>query len=894
MKRGQAPRLVAVDGTALAYRSHFAFIDRPLTTRDGEVTSAVFGFILTLQRIVEALAPDRLVVVFDPVGPTFRHQVFPEYKATRERMPPDLRSQLPRIFQYLDAAGIPRLAVDGFEADDVLATLAEKAREAGLRATIVSNDKDLLQMVGGHVEVVALGRGTEPLRRLGPAEVRESFGVDPGQIVDYLALTGDSSDNVPGVPGVGKKTASKLLGEHGTLDALLDAAASLPAGKLRENLLAARDVALRSRSLVSLVKDVEVPSPETFEVRAPDAVALHALFDELDFRTLKVDVPTARPVDRAGHAAVEDGKALDAAVAAVRAAGRFAFTVIAGEGHALRAELLGVALAAEGGRAWYVRLGGAGSSGIEPQARAALAGLFADARLPKWGHDVKRALAILRRRGVDVEGVDFDTMLASYVLDPSRRAHSTEVLARERLDLDGAARERVTGTGRGRVALDEAPAAELAAWATETADVTFRLREPLAAELAAQRLERILDEVEMPLTRVLLRMEENGVRLDTAYLATLSREMEREIGELERRACEAAGEEFNLGSPKQVAELLFGKLGLKPLRRTKTGHSTDAEVLQALVSEHEVVGLVLRHREVSKLKSTYVDALPSMVDPRTGRVHTTYQQAVAATGRLSSAEPNLQNVPVRTEEGRRIRKAFVGAEQGWLVLSCDYSQIELRILAHMAEDEPLIEAFREDRDVHRATAARVFDVAEENVTAVQREQAKTINYAVLYGMGAVNLGKSLGIPTREASRFIDSYFERHPGVARFVAETQERARETLYVETLLGRRRPVPEIGSRDHRTRAFGERIAVNTPIQGTAADIMKLAMIRVQEDLDRRRLRARLVLTVHDELVLDCPAEERDAVTEIVRSGMEEAMPLSVPLKVDAGSGRDWSEAH
>ncbi|MGQ0722654.1 MAG: 5'-3' exonuclease H3TH domain-containing protein, partial [Candidatus Eiseniibacteriota bacterium] len=465
MKRGQAPRLVAVDGTALAYRSHFAFIDRPLTTRDGEVTSAVFGFILTLQRIVEALAPDRLVVVFDPAGPTFRHEVFPEYKATRERMPPDLRQQLPRIFQYLDAAGIPRLAVDGFEADDVLATLAEKARGEGLRATIVSNDKDLLQMVGGDVDVVALGRGTEPLRRLGPAEVRESFGVDPGQIVDYLALTGDSSDNVPGVPGVGKKTASKLLGEHGTLDALLEAAASLPAGKLRENLLAARDVALRSRSLVSLVKDVEVPSPETFEVRGPDATALNALFDELDFRTLKVDVPTARPVDRSGHAGVEDGNALDAAVAAVRAAGRFAFIVIAGEGHALRAELLGVALAAEGGRAWYVRLSGAGSAEFEPQARAALAGLFADARLPKWGHDVKRALAILRRRGVDVEGVDFDTMLASYVLDPSRRAHSTEVLARERLDLDGAARERVTGTGRGRVALDEAPAAELAAWA---------------------------------------------------------------------------------------------------------------------------------------------------------------------------------------------------------------------------------------------------------------------------------------------------------------------------------------------------------------------------------------------------------------------------------------------
>jgi DNA polymerase-1 len=894
MARDKAGTFVAVDGTAMAYRSHFAFIDRPLTTRDGEVTSAVFGFILTLQRVVEVLAPDRLVVVFDPAGPTFRHEVYPEYKATRERMPPDLRSQLPRIFQYLDAAGVPRVSVDGYEADDVLATLAENARDAGFHAIVVSNDKDLLQIVGRGIEVAALGRGgNEPLRRLGPTEVRESYGVEPAQIVDYLALTGDSSDNVPGVPGVGKKTAARLLGEHGTLDALLEAAAALPTGKLRENLLASRENALRSRSLVTLVKDVEVAPPASFEVRGRDAQALNALFDELDFRSLKVEAES-RPVDRSGHVRIEDAGTLAEAVSAVRSAGRFAFAVVAGEGHALRADLLGVALAVEGGRAWYVPLGGERAAALEPEALEALAALLVDARLAKWGHDAKRALEILGRRGLSVEGLDFDTMLASYVLDPSRRAHSIDVLARERLELDGAARERVTGAGRSRVALSEADPAQLAAWATETADVTFRLREPLGAELAAQGLERLLDEVEMPLTRVLQRMEENGVRLDVAYLAELSREMDREIRDLERRACQAAGEDFNLGSPKQVGELLFGKLGLKPLRRTKTGHSTDAEVLQALASEHEVVGLVLRHREVSKLKSTYVDALPALVDPRTGRVHTTFQQAVAATGRLSSAEPNLQNVPVRTEEGRRIRKAFVGAEEGWRVVSCDYSQIELRILAHMAGDEPLIEAFRDGRDVHRATAARVFGVAEEAVTPTQREQAKTINYAVLYGMGAVNLGKSLGIATRDASRFIDSYFERHPGVARFVAETQERARETRYVETLLGRRRPVPEIGSRDHRTRAFGERIAVNTPIQGTAADIMKLAMIAVQRELDARRLRARLILTVHDELVLDCPADEEQVVTGVVREGMEQAMPLSVPLEVGVGSGGDWAEAH
>jgi len=526
--------------------------------------------------------------------------------------------------------------------------------------------------------------------------------------------------------------------------------------------------------------------------------------------------------------------------------------------------------------------------------RAVLGPLLEDETLPKWGHDTKRDRLLAGRRGLRPQGEDFDTMLASYVLDPSRRDHGIEVLARERLGVETITRASLTGTGRQRTPLDTAPLGDVAEWAVETADQAFALRDVLETELAARKLLPILRDVELPLLRVLQRMEETGVRLDTEYLARLSREMEGQIAELERRAWEAAGEEFNVASPKQVAEILFGKLGLKSLRRTKTGQSTDADVLTVLSEQHELPGLVLRHREVSKLKSTYVDALPQMVNPDTGRVHTTFQQAVAATGRLSSADPNLQNVPVRTEEGRRIRQAFVPAREDWVLVSCDYSQIELRILAHMARDEPLLDAFREDRDVHRATAALVFDVPEKDVSAEQRAQAKTINFAVIYGMGAVNLGRSLGISTREASRFIEAYFDRYPGVRAFIDETQRHARETLVVETLLGRRRPIPEIASADHRTRAFGERIAVNTPIQGTAADIMKLAMIGAQSALDTSGLEARLLLTVHDELVLECPAAEREEATALVRERMASALELAVPLKVDSGWGANWSEAH
>ena len=886
---------VTVDGTALAYRSHFAFINRPLTTREGEVTSAVFGFILGLRRILEALEPEALVVVFDASGPTFRHEMYSEYKAQRERMPEDLRSQIPRIHEYLDAAGVPRLAVEGVEADDVMATLARKAADQGMAGRIVSNDKDLLQVVGGDVAVVTLGKSNEPPRVLGPKEVEETFGVSPDQIVDYLALTGDSSDNVPGVPGVGKKTAAKLLQEHGTLDSLLEAVPDMKKSKLKENLDANREEALRSRELVTLRTDLTLDDPATFRPRDPDGEALDRLFAELEFDSLREDVTTSRPCDRSGYSRGVSRRELEALAASLREAERFGFHVLAEGSSPWSAEILGLSFCPAAGRSVYVPLAHPNvTNATAADVRETVGVVLGDTEVAKWGEDLKRARLLMHRLDLALDGDDFDTMLASYVLDPSRRTHRLGDLAREKLGVEVIAPESLTGSGRSRIPLAQAPLTEVAELGAERADVAFTLRERLEPELDATGLGRVLEDLELPLSHVLGGMEIAGVRLDVDYLAGLSARMEKELGVLQQRAWDAAGEEFNLASPKQVSELLFGKLGLKPRRRTKTGLSTSAEVLDELRDDHEVPSLILRHREISKLKSTYVDALPGMVDPETGRIHTSFNQAVAATGRLSSADPNLQNVPVRTEEGRQIRKAFVPREEGWVLVSCDYSQIELRILAHMARDEPLLEAFREDRDVHRATASLIFDVTQEKVTAEQRAQAKTINFAVIYGMGAVNLGRSLGIPTREASRWIEAYFDRYPGVRRFIDETQERAAADLYVETLAGRRRPVPEIASHDHRTRSFGERIAVNTPIQGTAADIMKLAMISVDERLRAGGLRAQMILTVHDELVFDCPEEEREDVVGLVRESMSGAMNLEVPLKVDAGWGGDWSEAH
>ena len=897
MSRGVPPKtLVLVDGTFLAYRSHFAFIHRPLTTRKGEVTSAVFGFIIGLRRILQDLKPDRVAVVFDPPGRTFRHDLYKEYKATRERMPEDLGAQLPWIDRYLDAAGIPRLAILGVEADDVLATLGLRAASAGMEARIVSNDKDLAQMVNGGIVVVTLGKPTEPSRLLRRAEVEEIYGVPPEKIVDLLSLVGDSSDNVPGIPGVGLKTAAKLLAEHGTLENVFAAAAGMKAGKLRECLLAGKDACLFSRSLIRLKTDVDVGIDlDELALRPQQDDILGALYEELEFHSLKREMPTARPSDVSGYRKIDTLEEVRALGERLLHGRGFAFFTQSTSSDAMRADLVGMSITDAPGEAFYLPFAHVNSTNLFwEEAREILRPALESESVPKWAHNLKSELVVLRRHGVNIQGADFDTMLASYAIDSSRRSHSLADLANDRLGVRTIPMTDLVGSGRSQILISQVPVGEVTKVAGESVDVTFRLRQQLETDVSAFGLEKLLREIELPLVEVLADMEMTGVRLDGEFLGALSTRMAEELAQLETAAWEAAGERFSLGSPKQVGEILFGKLGLKPQRKTKTGLSTDAETLEELRDDHELPRILLRHREISKLKSTYVDALPAIVHPQTGRLHTNYGQAIATTGRLSSSEPNLQNVPVRTWEGKEIRKAFIPSSEDGALVSCDYSQIELRILAHMAQDEPLLEAFRQDVDVHRVTAALIFGTTTDVVTAEQRAQAKTINFAVIYGMGPVNLGRSLGITTKEASRFIEAYFARYSGVRAFIDRTKEAARRDLFVETLAGRRRPVPEVASPDPRTRAFGERIAVNTPIQGTAADILKIAMIRVHRALARAKLRSKMILTVHDELVFDAAAGEVEELKRIVALEMGSAMTLSVPLKVETGSGRNWSEAH
>jgi DNA polymerase-1 len=892
----QQKTLVLVDGTYLAYRSHFAFINRPLTTRKGEVTSAVYGFIIGLRKILQDLKPDYVAVVFDPPGETFRHELYEHYKGTRERMPEDLSAQFPWIDRYLDAAGIPRLAIRGVEADDVLATLGLRASEQGIEARIVSNDKDLAQMVNGGIVVVTMSKPTEPPRLMRRAEVQEVYGVPPEKIVDLLSLVGDSSDNVPGIPGVGLKTAAKLLTEHGTLEEVFAAAPAMKPGKLRDGLLAGRDTCLFSRSLIRLKTDVELGiEPESLALRAPQDELLNALYEELEFHTLKKEPPAARPSEMSGYRKIETLGEVRALAERLAQGQGFAFATKVTSADPMRAELVGLAIGDRDGEAAYLPLAHLNSENLPwAETREILRPVFASESPVKWGHNIKSDLVVLRRHGLDVRGIDFDTMLASYAIDASRRSHGLNELAHDRMGVRTMAITDLVGSGRNQISIAQAPVGDVAKQAAECADLSFRLRRSLEPDISAFHLEKLLNEIELPLIEVLADMEMTGVRLDGDFLRSLSTRMAEELSALEAAAWEAAGDRFSLGSPKQVGEILFGKLGLKPRRKTKTGLSTDAETLEELREDHAVVGLLLRHREVSKLKSTYVDALPALVHPETGRLHTNYSQAGSTTGRLSSSEPNLQNVPVRTQEGRAIRKAFIPSIEGGALVSCDYSQIELRILAHMAQDENLLDAFRRDVDVHRATAAIIFGGTAETVGAEQRAQAKTINFAVIYGMGPVNLGRTLNITTKEASRWIEAYFARSHGIRAFIERTKAAARHDLFVETLSGRRRPVPEVASPDHRTRAFGERIAVNTPIQGTAADILKIAMIRVHRALARAKMRSKMILTVHDELVFDAPGDEVEELKRLVAHEMENAMPLSVPLKVETGSGPNWSEAH
>ncbi|HEX7091145.1 MAG TPA: DNA polymerase I [Longimicrobiales bacterium] len=905
------PRLFLIDGYALIYRSFFAMINRPLTTSRGENTSAAWGVTKFLLKILEEHEPDYLGVVLD-AGTSEREARYPAYKATREKMPDELNASMPRIRELLSAFRIPVLELPDHEADDVIGTLATKALERGLETVIVSGDKDFYQLIQPGICLLNPGRG-------GPSGIEEEWvdvsnaserlGVPPERVVDYLGLIGDASDNIPGARGIGPKTALQLIEAYGPVENVLAHADEVPNKRAREALKQHADDVLLSKELVTIRCDLPIElDMEALRVKGPDRARLRDVFLELEFHSLVRDYaapePAAERVERR-YRLVETAAEAVALAERARGLGRVALDTEATSLDPLRADLVGMSFAFEPGEAYYLPFAHRRPAGLElddrplinlpplhaPEMRP-LVEMLEDPAVAKIGQNLKYDLLVLRRAGVALRGVAFDTMIASYVIDPGRREHGLDSLALQYLDHRTTTYAELCGKGKNEIPFPEVPLDAARDYACEDADVALQLEALFAEELERYGLTDLFRRIEMPLVHVLADMEWVGIRIDAAFFRNLSAKLARELQLIEEDIYKEAGGEFNINSTPQLRNVLFDKLGLPVVRRTKTGPSTDAAVLEELAAQgHALPRLILEYRQLDKLKGTYVDALPLLVNPQTGRIHTNFNQTVAATGRLSSSEPNLQNIPIRTEIGAEIRKGFVPAE-GCVFLAADYSQIELRILAHLSGDPAFVEAFRLGVDIHRQTAALVFDVLPEDVTPQMRAAAKTINFATIYGVGPFALAQRLGTSVAEARRFIEQYFQRFPGVRRYLDEQIAHAREHGWVETLSGRRRYIPEIRSNNYSVRQFGERAATNAPVQGTAADIIKLAMIDIHREIAARGSPARMLLQVHDELVFEVPREHVDETRAMVTELMEGAFELSVPLEVATGVGENWYE--
>jgi DNA polymerase I len=1010
-----SPRLFLVDGYALIYRAFFALLSRPLTTARGENTSAVWGVANFLQRLLASHQPEHLGWVHD-AGLSFRHEKYPAYKATREKLGEELQADfdrgMSRIATLLDAMHIPVLSCDGYEADDVIGTLAMEAVARGVNVVVVSGDKDFQQLVQPGVWLLNPGRG-------GPASVEEQWvgvengserlGVPPNLVIDYLALVGDSSDNVPGVKGIGDKTASELVNTYGPLERILENVDNITKKRPREALQAHAELAVLSKELVTIRKDVPVSLDlDRLRVRDPDWMRLKNLYLELEFQTLAKQAadraataggarplgdtlsvagtpgtlpeddpalefppPPALPSIATRYVTADTIEAMHDVIAKARAAGTIAVdteTLIDPDSplkvDALRSTLVGITIAVAPGEAYYLPLrhrprdgtqvdlpldasgdrspddspesrglerGGDEASvtppaavaakpkkkkataepasiaeralaagrhvirnlpALDSEAMAPLRALLEDPAIRKTGQNAKYDMLAMRRAGIRLRGLDFDTMLASYVLDPGRRSHGLDVLALEFLDHRMTSFDELCGKGRAAIPYDQVPIDCARDYSCEDGDMTLRLRALFEPQLETHALTRLLNEIEMPLVEVLAEMEWAGVSIDREWFKSLKTRFQAERERVEKLIYEAAGMEFNINSNPQLREILFEKLGLPIIKRTATGPSTDASVLQELAEEgHALPSLLMEYRELSKLESTYIDALPTMVSPHTSRIHTSFNQTVASTGRLSSSDPNLQNIPIRRELGRDIRRGFV-PRKGWTLLSADYSQIELRLLAHLSHDPAFVSAFQSGGDIHRQTAALIFDVPLEQVTSEMRGRAKTINFATIYGQGAHALSRQLGVAHAEAKEFITRYFERFEGIRKYLDSMVELARAQGYVQTIFGRRRYIPELRDRNFNIRAFGERTATNSPIQGSAADLIKIAMIRIHRALADQKLASTMILQVHDELVFESPPEELEALEALVRNNMEHAAELSVPLVVDIGTGANWVE--
>ncbi|MGB5367382.1 MAG: DNA polymerase I [Polyangiales bacterium] len=889
-KKGDPKTIYVIDISSYVFRAYHAL--PPLSNSKGEPTHAVAGVASMLLKLLREREPQGVIVAMDSRGKSFRKELYADYKANRPPAPPDLEQQMVRVREIAEAWGMSPIEAPGFEADDVIATLVTQARGKGLRVVIVSADKDLLQLVGPNVVMYDTMRD----KVFGVEETREKLGVEPEQVRDLLALMGDSSDNVPGVPSVGQKTAAKLLEEYGSLDGIYENLDGITRKALKAKLGEHRDKALTSRELVTLRHDVPIEKDAvTRAYRGGNTAALRTLFSELELTRLLAQLDPAPAIE--GHyETITTGEGLARIAGTIREVRSFAMYSVMDIDDPIRAELVGVGVSWVEGVSAYIPIGhryiGAPDQLSMDDAKAVFGPLLENSLIPKRTL-AKREEVFWARRGITLRGVRFDPSLASYLLDPGRHAHRLEDLARQELDGELSQEGAVRGKGKKALNWDEIEVEAVAQYANERADYTFRLSELLTPRMHEGEFKRLFFDVELPLASVLATMELTGIRVDTGLLGELSNLAETELERLHARCTELAGHDFNVSSPRQLETILFDELELPVVKKTKTARSTDQGVLEDLSLLHPLPQAILEYRSVSKLKSTYLDALPREVNPETGRIHTRYNQLVAATGRLSSSDPNLQNIPIRTEMGRKVREAFV-PKQGWSMLAADYSQIELRVLAHLSRDPALVDAFSRGDDVHIQTACALFGVKPEEVTKQMRGEAKTVNFAVIYGQTQFALARNLKIERAEAQRYIDAFFDQYAGVKSFLDEVVEKARANGLVTTLLGRRRSLPDIRSKNHNLRASAERIARNTPIQGTAADIMKVAMVQIQREIETRRLQSRMVLTVHDELVFEAPADEREGLEALVVDRMQNAVPLSVPLPVEAGWGANWGAAH
>lgn len=916
---------------ALAYRSYFAFIQRPLINSKGENTSAVYGFVTFLQKILDDEKPEYLAVAMDTSVPTFRHKEYKEYKATRQKMPEDMASQLDILKEVVRAFGVPVIEVDGYEADDIMGTLARRAEQEGVETFLVTSDKDFMQLVSTMTRIYRPGRQGTDVELVGFPEVRKKFGVGPEQVIDVLGLIGDTSDNVPGVKGIGEKTAIPLILQYGSIENLLENTDSIPQKGVREKLQKFRDDALLSKRLVTI--DTNVPVEIDFhklKTGNPDVESLAQLFERLEFRTLlrrlressslpaSAEGPSAeepavladRTTDEHRYHVVTTQEDLDKLAKLLSSAPLFVFDTETTSTDPLRGRLVGMSFCVAEREAYFVPVSdpvettdlfgtkSVSSSAERPGFSSQIAlqklrPIFENPAIGKIGQNIKYDMLVLSRYGVRVEGEVFDTMVAAYLLRQDGQ-HNMDALAREYLGYKTLTYDELTGTGKDRKPIEAVPLHQLTEYACEDADITFRLWAVLKPRLEAEDMAALAHDLEFPLIPVLARMEQTGVAIDVPYLKTMSGQLDDVLANLTKAIHEDAGGPFNINSTKQLQDVLFKKLGLATMRKTKTGFSTDVSVLETLRDAHPIIGKLLEYRQLAKLKSTYIDALPALIHPDTGRVHTSFNQTVAATGRLSSSDPNLQNIPIRTDIGRSIRKAFVASGEGRKILAADYSQIELRVMAHISADRGLIEAFLAGEDIHATTAAKVFGVEQKDVSRDMRRKAKEVNFGIMYGIGPFGLARRLEISQAEAKEIIDRYFERFPKVRQYINDTIETARSRGYVSTLLGRRRYLPDLRSRNQNIRSNAERQAINMPIQGTAADMIKAAMVGIDEEFLRRNLKSAMNLQVHDELVFDMEASEEPVVRKIVEEKMRGALKLDVPVEVEMGIGDSWFEAH